>query len=665
MTNRYIITVFMIFILTPVIVQGNLLTNGDMEDTENVNADYCCNVFVLGCSGTSMITSVPEKWNDTASSLGLVESGTHLTWVDDDTYNHALRLFTHKPENCTRYDGGCTIVNMTTEGVAQYEDYIELDNSSVVLSFYVRKCTDDETPEKCTGIFDTRESFITDDNTGYYYSLLEFSNSTGHTEDVYTPTDNAGDTWEYLEYDFSGVSLSELSFPLNVSLNLVAGVGDYWGLESSCIVLDNVELDYKENASSVDLETENYIKDMLQNRGFAFNKLEDYGSMAYQEMEFNISNAYDGIPLARARVKWRKTGGFCSGGYPDFSNPNIAELLYTNGTTKDIKPLTRVEQHCSGDYYNLYFNFSLPSFGDIENITLEENVMVGGSGDYDVGVVFNIEEQFIYTRQDYDTTIETEGVETTTGLPHIYPVVLLNGSYTNNTVHFTTFNFMNRTEDLTNNIRIIQYNSDGNPDEITTTTLTIPHGRSQHSVNALYEPDLNDYVVVVFYSETGISNTSLTFSLTPGGTYSSECVSHCVGLTYYDAEGTGGVCKYKYYYNDTRCVTYNVDLPTTELGYLDEKGLQLAGFLGFETDALGTATAKGTTLISISLALVFAVAVGFASKKELLSLVTFGAFVVVFTIAGMTITLVGVSVIVLTAVGVLWVFKSGGLTHHK
>jgi len=584
--------------------QAVLINNYDFEFTEVLNENFCCD-GIFGCGVSTSPVRRPLYWNDTEYGVHVVSTSTVPSQGD-----YAMKVYTHKPSNCSMWAGGCTQVNITNGGLATYSEPIELQNASFRLTVDVRKCTEEEEPVKCSGFFEAEDSFLSGTNSGMYVINTAWDNGT-HTEE-YSQFGTAPDYYQTINLDYSDFDYSNVSYPLNMTVGLGAAVESYWGGESSCIVFDYLEVDYSEDSDQIitfeDLSlVDDYIQDMVSMRGFIYTIEEtNNNGMSFDSSGFNISNGFDGIPLARLKVIWTKGGGFCSGAWPKFLNPDIATINYKNGTSTGM--IARVEQNCGGgDTFTLYFNFSIPDYENVKNITLGDKIQVGGVGDFTPNITISIDEENVVLRKAYDTEIDTGTFQTSIGDPHLYPVILYNASNTNTTVAFTAYNFMNRTEDASDNIIIKQYSPSGQLQDITTHSLTFTQGITHHNVTSLYEPEDDGYFIVNFYTElTSFGFNSSLKSYIGQGINSSFCADYC------DAEGNFydgyinayGVCAYDYYPNSSSCSVFVPSEPDNDTGYsiTDNIGSGVADAFGLKNDAFSTAEEKGIAFLALILA---------------------------------------------------------------
>lgn len=656
-----LVSIFFIFMFLP-FANGNLISNGGFELTQNNNLDFCCN-GVLGCGASSAPVRQPLYFNDT-------EYGNHIRSITTYTKSgdYALMIYTHKPSNCTMWSGGsCTQVNITNGGLATYDTPIELQNNSFRINFDVRKCNTTEEPVKCSGFFQDQDTYMSGTNSGRFVVSIDANNGTHSEANSFFGT--AQNFYQTFNLDYTAFSFSNVSFPANITLDIGSAVLSYWGDESSCVVYDDLEVSYSEGADDLvtfeDLsEVDDYISDMVSMRGFTYSETHNGNGMSFSSSDFNISNGFDGIPLARLEAVWTKGGGFC-GTYPKYYNPDHATIHYKDGTSEDIRNLARVEHNCAGgNTWTLHFNFSIPDYENVKNITLADEIGVSGVGDFTPNITIDPQEEYFYLRNEYENELSTSTFQTTYGLPHLYPVILYNASATNTSVAFTAYNFMNRTEDASDNILIYQYNENDQLTDLTTHSLTFPQGVSHHNVTALYEPDDSDHVTIFFFTElTSFGfNSSLDFEFGEGVNII-FCEDYCdTNYNFYDGYiNEYGLCRYEVFSNSTSCYPPGEPEAEAESEGLDATAEATSNLLGINAEA-------GKLFVALILVMIFSAfgtaIIGRGVKLEgsgfaLSFFVQFLAWFLVFTLAGFVPSWITIVLMVLSTFIIgLW-FKKG------
>ena len=535
----FVFVAFSLFMLPNVMGATNLIDNGDFQSNHYVDSDFCCD-GLFGSGVSTVPVYVPRYWNDS-------EYGVHVrtTYNDlDESYtNKAMEVYTHKPSNWTMWSGGCTQVNITNGGTATYHEPIEVENSSVVILADVRKCTYYiEKPIKCSGSFENQENFMgSANNSGIYFINTYWDNGTDINS---IPSFNiAQDFWQTVSVDYSEIDYPNgTSFPQNLTLSLGAGVESFWGDEASCVVFDNVRVEY---TSGSDTEVgfaqlsfvDDYIEDMFTFWGTLYDYEMDWDEknpdcdnptypitltdISFDEFNFETSKGFAGVPLANVemdldmdwnnpakptRIEWSES---CGSGDANVDDDDYIYLVYDDGTNRSVgdelflcgDASTTQTGYCAGGTgtnmdMNMNYIFPLYDYEDLDHIEMRFSVrgyQVADGIHYECANIYlNITPDIstIETRQIYSNPEDTANEETT-GYNDFYPLFPYRGIYDSENVSFNAFLFpMNGDESSLQNMRLYAYTEEGSFKNIATDSLnfydengnfnTIQEGESIH-----------------------------------------------------------------------------------------------------------------------------------------------------------------------------------------
>jgi len=541
-------------------VSANLLQNGDFENIHNIPSYVCCVNYVLGCGGNTIINRMPDIWNVTTYDMYSATSTS-----DSYTGSWAVKIWTHKLDNCTYISySTCGQNNITEEGHLEQTVY-NLQNTTLTLSYKIKKCPESERPFKCQEIWNVNNDYGDLPITGKYAIMFIFSNS--NTTQFNYFFDTATDNFTEHILDISNMNYINITAPFNLTIIFSSIPESYYGdNRQGCIILDDVNLEYSKPPET--LLSEQYINDMINTKTLSATLLNWIGNPYQNDFIFNLSRGFDGVPIGKT-----EHSVFISGGSLNHFDEkvNYAYIYYKNDTRLNITDYTKIEVNIPIPYYPHYiFTFPISDYENIKNITISGKVNIGTPSAYTGSsstITFDPDEEYFYIRHTWDNMIEEEDYETLIGNEFLYPLIMFNNTVNETTQCFTVYNFLPNTEYTTNNFKMEQYSSSDTLKEIYKSQLTIPSGYSQHCIDWLTDPQKTDYVKMYVYSDMSknppqdgwSSNSTTIFYLTE----SLYCSSYCNGTTYYEGTLTSqNICSYTIYYNDSRCI--EIPPPTPE-----------------------------------------------------------------------------------------------------
>lgn len=525
----FIIVLF--FVLFVPFSSGNLLSNGNFESTTDYNIHICCNSTLSGCYDNTYLIYSPLDWYIQRENQGrLINPNTtiELFFANQTKGSYSQAIFSQKASSCG-YNESCGYVNSTLGNFIE-QDINNISNTSLVFSFNIRGCyPSDGLRQKCNSeFFDIiqEDSYYGSENykTNYRYTL-ELDSDSG----TYNYTDNSyiGNAlilgWHHFEIDISEASPINHSIEnFNATLRFENDISDSSDGSFYCFVLDNIDLDYKENATPPyeDASTAlTYIEDMHDfygtissynlewgqdsscdggsassisditlsaydfstSKGFAevpYGQLHYFpscdGCSSYQELEYVVDcSSLDGLG---------KTGR-------NNKRPYVV-IYYDDGSSLDVSDQTLLYP----DYYDSNPN-KCPSGNDKAPMNIRIPLYDYNSIDY---IHYNITQRFVYepnhalsecawtsinvtpdteniipTRQIYEDPME-DSYHTITGHNNIFPLFALNGDSEGENITFDLWSFSSYEESsMNNNVQIWLYDSDESVKSVTTETATI------------------------------------------------------------------------------------------------------------------------------------------------------------------------------------------------
>jgi hypothetical protein len=547
---------FFVFVVGAVL--GVLLSNiirvgyaqSGFENVSSVTVDYCYHQTVTGwCShGSKSYTRVVD-WttsfiqnNSYYSPLPSFDGGYSTNFKTEGFYASAIWWI---PPNECEWDFASSTCKNQTEGIStsMYKTFT-LNDTNVNLKFDLATCN--FYPVKCAGWWCQDE----------YYGITE-TNGTRFTIDAYARIYiyQAGSNVTVLE-GLLDRQLPENSAFKTYSINLkpLISAGNFtlyfetkppfatWQYPV-CYIVDNVRFEPRVSPTK---NIEGYMTDMTTFKAITYDKNVSFttpttcwgGDVNY----LNVSQLYDGIANAKIGVCMDTSYGVT----PVTAYIYNAFLYLKNGTIVNYTDYATsiIYEGFGSAFCDQYATIRLPIPVDIvDKINLSYRMTAVGFYCNFISTI-KINEIALNSREFYGNKLING--EIVTGKPHLYPFIAYGGILTGNIFNVTVFNLLGITQ--TPYIELWHLSKEGTPKGYDKISTSLPAFNKTTVSTELINPISTDYMIVNYTHGLSVAETKIL--LLP----ELACLSECIGSDYYEGVLISGVCIYKIYPNDARCL---------------------------------------------------------------------------------------------------------------
>lgn len=515
-----------------VFASASLVDNYGFEDESYTSTHYCCkNILLMGaCEHHEDPFRHPDIWNSYAQNRDFIRS------VDvSHSGDWAVKIWSQEANNCTfiSLPSTCGQENITVSGDLSQDVYP--DNTSLELSFWARKCPEDERPDKCTAFWLETEYYGDGDllMEGKYYVAMQFNYSDA-SEETLTLYGDASSTWGETSIDVSQSDINHTANLTSVRITIGNRVIDSFDTQQYCVIFDDVNLSYApepvdlyENVSSAI----NYMEDMhtfwglpsTVNYTFGYDTTCDgvspdgtISDIILTTYNFQTSKGFSKVPYGNIRfypacvgcgshqsvwysVSCNSLAGIGKTGR--YGRRPYVVLHYDNGSSIDVSDQTFMMNEMSsvtsihkcptgnvGVSAPMNVRFPMYDWEDIDHVHMNITMIyeyVPNSALAECGwVAMNVsyDSDLLKTRQIY-TDPMADSYETITGIDNIFPFMAIKGNFDEENITFCGWTFSDDTIAYSlNNAEFWLYDSNDVFKNVITESISVDGGNNIYTI---------------------------------------------------------------------------------------------------------------------------------------------------------------------------------------